>query len=361
MDYYIFVTRACNLRCTYCCFAGQLVEESKPGDKHPDAERTARFILEDIEKKGYQDNKVFYYGGEPLVGRKWIKRFMEIIGDQVIHVAQTNGMLLSKLEPEMVSRFRYLEVSIDGVRSIHDEFRGAGTYDRLLKNLKAIEGTFTGDLCARMTYTPDNPLARSVVHILDDLRFHDVYWMHEDSTIPIEHWEANLPRYEAALDELIDYWMSHLRRGVVKGIIPFQSIVESMIDPPEHPHVRCGVGQYLTVIDNDGTCYPCDLMITADKRYAVGHIDEGIETLRLPKNELRDTQCRSCEDFPHCGGRCYHLSLTNDARFPLFCERTKMLIRKLEAVFPEIVTLIKEGVVSEEELRIQVSMTEQIP
>ena len=337
------------------------MQETAVNEPQPDVEQTARFILDDIAAKGYRNNKAFFYGGEPLLRRQWIRRFIELTRGELEHVAQTNGVLLSALGDDLIREFRYLEISVDGVREIHDAHRGAGTFDRVVENLRAIEGVFTGERVARMTYTPENPLARSVKLILEDLGFAETYWMHEDSTIPVEQWNDNLPAYDRDLDELLDYWMEGIRRGEVRGIIPFKSMVHSMLIPPVHSCVRCGVGHYLMVIDTDGTVYPCDLMITPDKRYAIGHITTGVGEITLPPNRLRDQTCRPCEYFGACGGRCYQLGLKNDTRFPVFCERTKLLARKLEAVLPEIEALIETGVLTADDIEIKTTMTEQIP
>ena len=125
--------------------------------------------------------------------------------------------------------------------------------------------------------------------------------------------------------------------------------------------MRCGIGNYLLVIDTDGAVYPCDLMITPDKRYAIGHITEGVGEITLPPNPLRDQTCRPCEYFSVCGGRCYQLGLKNDIRFPVFCERTKLLARKLEAALPEIKRLIARGLITTDDIAIKTTMTEQIP
>jgi len=361
MDYYIFITRSCNLQCKYCCFAGQLSTTDASGEKVLDPRKTAEFILDHIKANGYIDNKVFFYGGEPLLNRPWIEEFISLTEGQVEHIAQTNAMLLSSLPKELVAKFRHLEVSIDGTREIHDTYRGKGTFDRFVKNIRAIEDVFTGRMVARMTYTPDNPLADSVRLILDDIGLDEAYWMHEDSTVPPQAWIDTREEYVGHIDVLLDYWMEHLRQGVVKGIIPFKSIMSSLIDPPEQSCFRCGVGNYLLVIDTDGVCYPCDLMITDDKRYKIGDIESGVSEIVLPHNTAYESTCKSCDCFAACGGRCFQLSYNGDERFDIFCDRTKMLVGKLRDLQPEVEKLIASGVVSKQDIEIFTTMTEQIP
>ena len=361
VDYYVFITRACNLRCAYCCFEDSLTRAAQEAEPKLDVEQTARFILRDADAGGDDDNKVFFYGGEPTLEPRWISNFIDLTEGRLRYVIQTNGTLLSKLETDLLRRVHYLEVSIDGDRENNDAMRGAGTYDRVVRNLADIRTRFDGELAARMTYTPRIPLFDSVKMLLEELCFDHVYWMHEDAQTPASDWSSTIEAYAGEIRELISYWMTHLRRGEVKSIIPFRSIVSSILEPPEQPFFRCGTGTYLRVIDNDGRCYPCDLMITDDKRHQLGTIEEGPLALKLPVNDVYDSNCTSCAHLPCCGGRCFNVSLSGDERFNAFCDRTKLLIDELRKAAPEIRRLIEADVIDAGRIHITTTLTEQIP
>ena len=62
------------------------------------------------------------------------------------YMMQTNGLLLHKLEPKYTNRFHTLLVSLDGEETLTDHYRGAGTYRRVIGNLKTIkQNGFSGN------------------------------------------------------------------------------------------------------------------------------------------------------------------------------------------------------------------------
>lgn len=363
MDYYIFITRSCNLRCSYCCFGDSVFQREASRDEALDPIATAEFISEQAEKRPNEDNKVFFYGGEPSLKRGWIKTFIEATEGrgQLRYVLQTNGTKLAAFDPELLKKVHFLEISIDGVEAIHDELRGSGTHTRVVENIAAIRPWYRGEIAARMTYTPQNPLARSVRYLFDELHVDHVYWMHEDSETPVSAWASTRETYSTELDELIDYWLTSLRSGRPKQIIPFKSIMSSLLEPPELSCFRCGVGTTLRVIDLDGACYSCDLMITDDKRHAIGHIADGMRDDLLPHNDLYESRCKTCDELTYCGGRCFNISFNQDERFDEFCQRTKLLIGKLRPHTEEVRMLLEAGTIDAGDVHIETTLTEQIP
>ncbi len=361
MDYYVFITRSCNLRCSYCCFGDSVFQRDIAGEKALDVDETADFILRHADRMGEEDNKVFFYGGEPSLNVPWIEKFVERTEGRLRYVLQTNGTRLSSIDPDLLRKLHFLEISIDGVREAHDALRGEGTWARVVANIEAIRPWYPGELAARMTFTPTNPLAESVLFLLEEMHFDHVYWMHEDSDTPPADWVATRREYERELDRLVTWWLDRLREGRVPSIIPFRSVMSSLLEPPSPSLFRCGVGSYLRIIDIDGTCYPCDLMITDDKRHAIGHISSDMTEQLLPRNELYEERCARCEELTFCGGRCFNLSHNRDERFDEFCRRTKILIGKLRAILPEVQELLKVGAIDASSIHISTPLTEQIP
>ncbi len=102
-------------------------------------------------------------------------------------------------------------------------------------------------------------------------------------------------------------------------------------------------------------------MITEDKRHNIGHITTGMKEDILPQNTTYERECKNCSELAFCGGRCFNLSFQNDERFEIFCQRTKILISKLRAIEPDVKDLIERGVIREEDIHIQTTLTEQIP
>lgn len=368
MDYYVFITNSCNLRCNYCVFSSSSIKPT--GDRQlnkgnaieaPDVRKTADFILNNLKAMGHPKNKIVFYGGEPLMNPKWIAEFMDLTEGQIRYAIQTNGTLLDNVDRKIIERLDFLELSIDGLPKINDMLRGKDTFDRIAKNLANIQPFFKGRLVARMTYTPDNPLYESVKYLLETFEFDDVYWMLEDFVTPISEWISSTNVYNIEIQRLIEFWMAEIKKDNVLGIDPFKSIVYSLLSEETNYMFRCGFGTFLMAIDVDGACYNCDLMPTRDKRNSIGNIDKGILFHSLPKNPIYEKNCRNCSELRYCGGRCFHLSYYQDERFGPFCDRTKFLISALRQKIPEIKTLIKHGKVSKKDFEIGETLTEEIP
>lgn len=118
----IEVTRRCNLRCATCFFfqAFQHVDDDLPDD-----ELLPR--LRALQRR-HDIRLMSWVGGEPLLRRRVIRAAADIFP---VNVMFTNGLIPIPDLPLAVG------VSLDGPRPINDAIRGAGVYDRVVKNLRA--------------------------------------------------------------------------------------------------------------------------------------------------------------------------------------------------------------------------------
>ena len=78
-----------------------------------------------------------FYGGEPLLRADLIDRIVREAPVQQFMI-QTNGLLLDRLSPEIINRFSTILVSLDGREGLTDANRGAGTYRKVMENIKKI-------------------------------------------------------------------------------------------------------------------------------------------------------------------------------------------------------------------------------
>ena len=166
MLYHIVVTPDCNLACEYCL--GKAFDEPENANDEQHFEAVPReiqysmkalsdFLARDKDKEGIY---LTFYGGEPLLNIKDIKKIMdEFKANPRVKgfMMQTNGMLLQNLSPEYLNRFHTILVSIDGGKEITNKNRGRGTYEAVIANLKrARENGFRGEIIARMTIEEHN-------------------------------------------------------------------------------------------------------------------------------------------------------------------------------------------------------------
>ena len=119
------VTNRCNLRCRHCYISAE--DRSYTDELTTDE---AKAFLTDIGEMGCPG--VLFSGGEPLV-RKDLYELAEFGAAAGLRVVlSTNGTLIT---PEVAQRLaasgvKYVGVSLDGAREVHDEFRGrAGCFE----------------------------------------------------------------------------------------------------------------------------------------------------------------------------------------------------------------------------------------
>ncbi len=145
MYFHIILTDDCNLCCSYCrakAFENpeEVADKTVPQfeiDPHLPPELDISLdLLYGFLKKDPAPTLTFY-GGEPLLRSDLIER---IIREAPVKqfMLQTNGLLLDQLLPAIVNRFSTILVSLDGREGLTDANRGAGTYRKVMENIKKI-------------------------------------------------------------------------------------------------------------------------------------------------------------------------------------------------------------------------------
>lgn len=169
----LFLTTACNLRCSYCYAAA--------GDK------PARFMSLDVAKRGIDfvsSNAIeksapsfqvaYHGGGEPTVhwtvlteSFQYAQKRAERFGLQMQATATTNGVLPDERIDWIIQNLTFITLSCDGLPAIHDKNRltvlGQGSSPQVMHTLKRFEAAGL-NYGIRLTVTPDkiDSLAESV-------------------------------------------------------------------------------------------------------------------------------------------------------------------------------------------------------
>lgn len=147
----IGITEQCNLRCSYCCYSGEYVNNRSHGNKSLTSDDIDE-IYDFMQKtSGKRPLLVAFYGGEPLLQFPLIKQMVakgkERFGDEVRFSITTNATLLT---PDVIdwafSCQIELTISIDGTKEFHDKHRifanGAGSFDKVRNALTYIKSNY---------------------------------------------------------------------------------------------------------------------------------------------------------------------------------------------------------------------------
>ncbi len=334
--YIVLATGACNLRCDYCggSFDPSIV---------PPLPRYDPRLLEELVSRD-PDPVVAFYGGEPLLNKRFVEGAVRALRGRSRLVLQTNGLLIGRVDPDVLRSFDAILISIDGVEEVNDAHRGRGTYARAVgaaRHLRSIG--YGGDLIARMTATADTDIYRDVKHLLALGLFDHVHW--QLNVVWSDRWDFSSwadRSYLPGIERLAEEWVEALERGEVLGIAPFQGIVmRHVLGGPDPP---CGSGSTSVAVSTDGRILACPIAV--QEGWAVlGTLEEGFE---VRDYGIRD-RCSGCEYYRECGGRCLYSfmeRLWGEEGQEEVCRVTRATIRSVLSRMRRIEGAVSSGAVS---------------
>jgi putative peptide-modifying radical SAM enzyme len=354
MFFHVILTTECNSECRYCFgealddvdvdedFSGFDVDYHLPRTIDYDVGALDRFCAKDPECV------VTFYGGEPLLCIDEMKRIMD--GVRARHfTVQTNGLLLDKLESEYVNRFHTVLVSIDGEEALTDYYRGAGTFRKVVDNLKLIrKNGFAGELIARVTVMEQTDIFKEVTWLLDNgvFRFSSVHWQ-----LNAGFWKNDFARrdfrkwseenYNPGVRRLVRFWVDRMENDhKVLRLYPILGIAQSLLHGEEKSLLRCGGGWVNYAVQTDGQIIPCPTM-WGMRDYYLGHVSSA-DPLHLDR-VLVGEPCTDCGVYGVCGGRCLYANITkrwSSEAYSLVCDTVRNLVDAVRREIPRIKSLI---------------------
>jgi len=354
--WFLTLTQACNLNCTYCGAGDNYeIEDLSP---HP---KELTYKLENLKfiLKEKQDPVICFYGGEPLVRMNLIKDVMELLGDRPTYVLQSNCQLLNTLPTEILLRFDTILCSIDGDAEVTNANRGKGVYEKCLNNcVDARKRGFSGDLIARMTVSNGHDIYKNVTHLLDLGIFTHVHWQLDvlwDSPI-FARWDDYLgwrdTNYNPGITKLVKLFIDTLEKdGKILGIVPILGLLWSYLNNEKVSHIRCSSGYKSFNVSTGGLVTACPI---APEFKSLGDISTpGFEPTHVHGTVIIDGKCSKCDVLHECGGRCLYCNKTEwwglDG-FAEVCNTVKHLLNEVKAIVPRVQALIDAGKVSKEDL-----------
>jgi putative peptide-modifying radical SAM enzyme len=264
---------------------------------------------------------------------------------------QTNGLLLDKLEPKYINRFHTILVSIDGQETLTDAYRGAGTYRKVIENLKIVKKNgFAGELIARMTIMEQTDIEKQVKYLLDnpDFSFTSIHWQLNAGFWGNDYQRRNFEvwtktSYTPGVERMVHFWVDQMQqKGVVLKLYPLLGIAESLLHEEKNCLMRCGGGWINYAIQTNGYIIPCPTM-WGMKKYYLGHIKDAYP-LKLKRLFVNEKPCVQCDIVGVCGGRCLYTNITkrwSDEAYSKVCYTVEQLIEVVKKELPRIQHLIE--------------------
>ena len=349
----------CNLRCEYC-FAeqGNVFQGEQREFTREQVEKALRYIYTEYmpEYKKYRID--FVSGGEPLLNFDIIRDVREVSNQLYEETGKplemwvcTNGTLLTdEILQYLDDNHINIGISLDGDEQQHNlirkDYRGLGTYQTIIENIKRIQQSPTlsshmKDIWGLVVITSKT---RSIVDIL---RHHEsiglknvqmkIVRLKKDSEYAITM--ENVNRIKAMYDELFDWFEEEARHQSVQHALMIMNdndfagkIMRRLL---LHYVVlnRCQAGRSKVSVAANGDLYPCDSFVGREE-FCLGNIETGITKESPFKNLTVDTNdsCSNCWARYMCSGDCYHNSfLTNGSIYkpdPVICELEHHVIKR---------------------------------
>lgn len=316
----------CNLNCKYC-FYRDVAENRDKKSYGIMSEDT----LEALVKRTFECGENFvgfaFQGGEPtLVGLNFYKKLIELQKKynvkkiKVNNSIQTNGMLIDEEWARFLSENDFLVgLSLDGPADIQNlnriDLQGKGSFSRVAKSIEIFNKY-------KVEYNILCTVTKSVAkHIEKIYRYYAksgfkylqfIPCLDELGSKPGENPYSLKPNdYEGFLKKLFDLWYKDFIEGKGVSIRMFDNIVQMLLGyPPESCDMKgcCSVN---TVIEADGSVYPCDFYVL--NQWKLGNIlnDNLEEMIKCEKGKNfveistgTSNNCSSCEYAFICRGGC---------------------------------------------------------
>ncbi len=320
----LFLTTACNLRCTYCyAAAGDTPLKSMTMEV---ARRGIDFVAANAHRKQAPEFEIAYHGGgEPSANWQVLtgsldygrRRAVEL-GLRVRASAATNGFLNEAQLDWVIGNLDGVSLSFDGLPEVHDKHRltvlGKGSSERVMHTIRRFDAAgFSYGLRVTVTADQIHRLPESVEYICahfgaQRIQVEPSYQLGRWREAPSAETEEFLAAYREARQRARHYGRDIQFSGARLGALT---------------NHFCGITQDSFCLSPDGNVSACYEAFSEDNPFAstffYGRPDASTGGYRfeLPvlNNLRRQTVdhrefCRGCFARWTCAGDCYHKSLS---------------------------------------------------
>ena len=318
----------CNMRCRYCFYEDEAANRTQASMGVMTRDTARRMIGQALEAAGPDGSlQVAFQGGEPtLAGLPFFRDFVAETRRQntnrlpVSYAIQTNALALDEDWAVFLARNHFLVgVSLDGDKTLHDEFRvdasGKGTWTRIQRNLAMLQraGADCNLLCV-----VTKRCAKSAGRIYHALQKTGVRYLQFIPCLdPIGEvrggrpWSLTPDDYGHFLCVLFDAWYRDWKEGRYTSIRLFEDYVHLAMGLPPSTCATSGRCGAYSVVEGDGSVYPCDFFALDDwklgklRQTSLAELSKSERAVDFLRRGLqRPAECGDCRWQRLCFGGC---------------------------------------------------------
>lgn len=317
----------CNMKCEYCFYADEMNNrhQASYGIMQPE-------VVQNVIKKtlsfATSSCTFIFQGGEPTLAglafyQQWIdceKRY-NVKHIEIYHAIQTNGLLIDEDWCRFFKENKFLVgLSLDGVELTHDVYRkdslGNGTYQKVIDVAQKLQ---KAEVEFNILTVVNKETAVQIPLIYDMYKKHNFSWQQYIACLPpikanpqeIDY-SVSPEMYGDFLIKLFSLWEKDVWNGTQPYIRQFENYIGILLGVKPESCEQRGVCGFQTVVEADGSVYPCDFYVLDE--YRLGNLStedfDSIEKARHKSNFVKRSynhvdSCLQCEYHFICRGGCY--------------------------------------------------------
>lgn len=316
-------TLGCNFACPYCYQRQGEVKNSDLMD-----EKTQQALINFIKAKLSGDCKklsVLWYGGEPLLGFKIIRKvswkLMEMCEKlNVTYEASmiTNGYLLDKFSPQEFREMNIneMQITLDGGKDEHDKRRvlksNEGTFEKIVKNIQL----YSKFISISVRVNVDRENEKGIYKLVEEFSNRNINNV-SLYVAPVTNNENPDDIKCFKSQEFSNIFNKFEQKMQAKGMKENRSNITGCAHYCDADFVNA------YVIDNVGNIYKCWSDI-GNSSYCVGNILSGkqknphVYYEYMAYDPTEDEKCMDCEILPLCMGGCPYNRVNNIDRCSIY-------------------------------------------
>lgn len=290
MEYFIYMTNDCNLKCEYCSVLLDCKENNLPIKPTYSNDDLIAFIKQTQMLTGDDEISIYFFGGEPSLEYEDIEKLIDIAKEELSNfslkfVLHTNGLRLDVLPDKILNELTLIMFSINYEKIPH-HILNPSYFSTIIDNAFSIKVRKNIPIIARLTVTEKTSIFTELLQVSNFFDY--VHWQIENcDTFNNATVFKNTYIYE--VEKTFQYWIKYLEQGIMLKYIPFMAVLKFMFFHDRNDNeFSCGYSRGMIYVQTNGMCYACSDNVEGKVHY-MGDIHRGVT---FPKHKLTEFKCK---------------------------------------------------------------------